>query len=830
MRIQDFEVPVENLTTVCDPDSLGFETTSEVDHLEGTIGQDRALSALELAVDIEAEGYNLFVSGIPGSGRNTALRTYLQQVASTKPNPPDWGYVHNFEDPSQPLALSMTCGMMRQLSHDMDELTSSCRHEIPRAFETDDYSHQVDDVMQEIQEKRQSLTAELEQQAQTLGFGLTFTQVGITPVPLIEGRQMTQEEFAALSDEVREGFRGRAEELQHEIAHLTREMRRLNKEASDRVNGVDTEVVKGTLSPIVDELQEKYADFPEVVDYLNQVEEDMVQNIEVFKPHEAPQMPALPFPMPTLPTNGDDFFVRYKVNCLVDNTNCQGGPVIFEFSPTYYNLFGRIDYRARMGTFTTDLTMIKSGALHRANGGYLVLQARDVLLSPLSWEALKRSLRSGEVRVENIGEQNSPMPSSTLRPQAIPINAKVVMVGSPQLIQMLRAADEDVRRYFKVNADFDTAMDRNEENEKKYASFVASRSNGKTLLPFHKTAVAKVIDYSSRLVENQEKLTTRFMEIADVLTEANYWAGKAGGSLVMGEHVTEAIKHKRYRLSLTEDHLQELIENGTIHISTDGKSVGQVNGLAVYSMGDYAFGKPSRISARVSLGRGQLVNIERETQLSGKIHNKGFMILTGYMNGQYGQDKPLSLSASIGFEQTYSEIDGDSASSTELYSLISALSGMPLDQGIAVTGSVNQAGEVQAIGGATFKIEGFFDVCKAAGFTGSQGVMVPKDNVKNLMLNEDVAQAVSEGKFHIYAVRTIDEGLEVLTGVAAGERQEDGSFPKGTVHHAVEARLEEFSRKARAFAGSDNEENHSSDAEPSKPAAVDEEPEEPNEG
>lgn len=802
MSIKDFEVPAEKLNKVCDPDSLGFETTAEVEDLDGTIGQERALSALELAVDIEADGYNLFVSGIPGSGRNTALRSYLQKVASNKPNPPDWGYVYNFEDPSQPQAISMTCGMIRLLGHDMDDLTSTCRHEIPRAFDTDDYSHRVEEMMQELQEKRQVLTASLEQEAQRLGFSLTFTQVGITPVPLLEGRQMTQEEFAALSDEIREGFRGHAEELQHEIAHLTREMRRLNKEADEKVNDIDKEVVRVTLSPIIDELQEKYEDFPKIVDYLTKVEADMAQNIEVFKPKETHQMPALPFPMPQLPTNGDDFFVRYKVNCLVDNTNCEGGPVIFEFSPTYYNLFGRIDYRTRMGTFTTDLTMIKSGAFHRANGGYLVLQARDVLFSPLSWEALKRSLRSGEVRIENIGEQNSPLPSSTLRPQAIPNNAKVIMVGSPQLIQLLRAADEDVRRYFKVNADFDTVMDRNEENEKKYAAFVASRTNGNTLRPFHKTAVAKVIDYSSRLVENQEKLTTRFMDIADILTEANYWASKGGGDLVQGEHVSQAIEQKHYRLSLTEDRIQELIDNGTIHIATDGGRVGEVNGLAVYSVGDYAFGKPSKISARVSLGRGQLINIERETHMSGKIHDKGFMILTGYMHGQYGQDKPLSLSASIGFEQTYSEIDGDSASSTELYSLISALSGIPLTQGIAVTGSVNQAGDVQAIGGGTYKIEGFFDVCKAAGLTGSQGVMVPKDNLKNLMLRDDVAQAVKDGQFHIYSVATIDEGLEVLTGVPAGVRQDDGSFPEGTVHHAVESRLEEFSKKAKAHARS----------------------------
>ena len=796
MSVEHLEVPADKVTRTCDPDDLGFETTDEVEPLEGTIGQERAVSALELALDIDAPGFNLFISGLPGSGRNTALRSYLERIAAERPVPPDYGYVHNFQDPSQPGAISLPCGMMRALAQDMEELLSSCRGEIPKVYESDDYTHRLEEVTKEVQEKRQAISNQLEEEARKEGFTVTFTQVGITPVPLREGRPMTQEEFGQLPERVKTELSQRVEPVQHAITHAMQEFRRLNKEAAEHTRQVDTELVRFTLTPIIDELQAKYAEHPAVVEYLEQVQADMVEHLDIFKPREEP-----PGPIPAMvgPVREEEAFDRYRVNALVDNTTCQGAPVIFEYSPTYYNLFGRIDYRARMGAMTTDLTMIKPGAMHRANGGYLVLQARDLLLSPLSWETLKRTLRSGEIRIENIGEQYSPLPSVTLRPQPIAISVKIVLVGSPLLLWMLQAGDEDFRRYFKVTADFDTLMDRTPENLAKYAAFVVARCREARMTPFHKTAVARVIDYSSRLVEDQEKLTTRFMDVADVITEANYWAAKDGNAAVKGEHVKKAIEQRQYRLSLAEERIRELIEVGIIQISVEGKVAGQVNGLAVLSIGDYSFGKPSRVTARVSLGRGQMVNIERETRMSGKIHDKGFMILMGYIQGKYGRDKPLSLSASIGFEQTYSEVDGDSASSTELYALLSELSGQPIGQGVAVTGSVNQAGQVQAIGGATHKIEGFYDVCKIKGLTGDQGAMIPKDNIRNLVLKDEVIEAVGQGRFHIYAVSTIDEGIEVLTGVPAGELQEDGTYPEGTIHHMVEKRLREMAQKAREF-------------------------------
>ena len=686
MSAKDVAFTADQITCICDPDELDFETTDEVTSLDGTIGQERAVSALELALDIDAKGFNLFVSGSAGTGRNTALRSKVERIAVTKPIPSDWGYVYNFDDPSAPIPISLPCGMMRLLAQDMLALTEQASGEIPKAFESDDYTHRIEEIGKEVQGKRQDLTDQLEQEAQSEGFTLATSPAGITPVPVTEGRPMTQEEFAQVPDEDRDALREKADRVQHSITHVTQQIARLGKESIEEAKKVDTETVRFTLTPLVNELQAKYAEYPELVSYLDRVEADIVQNAEIFKPNDGPpnSLPGVP-PAPS----EEDVFVRYRVNDLIDNTNCEGAPVVFEYSPTYYNLFGRIDYRARMGAVTTDLTLIRPGAIHRANGGYLVVQARDLLTAPLAWDTLKRTLRSGQVRIENIGEQLSPLPSSTLRPQEIPINTKVILVGSPDILRLLQVADEDFGRYFKVTAYFDMVMDRTPENQTKYAAFVAARCRDDGLRPFHKTAVARIIDYSSRLVQDQEKLTTQFMNVADMITEANYWAGKDGASVVQGGHVKKAIDERNYRASLTEERIREMIEDGTIHISTEGKAVGQVNGLAVLSIGDHAFGSPSRITARVSIGRGQLVNVERETQMSGKIHDKGFMILTGYLQGKYGQDRPLSLSASIGFEQTYSEVDGDSASSTELYALLSELSGLPIDQGIAVTGSVN---------------------------------------------------------------------------------------------------------------------------------------------
>ena len=796
MGIQDLEVPVNLLNNRCDPGAFNFTSTEEVAPLEGMIGQERALSALDLAFNIRERGFNLFISGLPGTGRNTALRFFVEQVASRRPAPPHWGYVYNFEDPSQPVPISLPCGWVKLLADDMDELVSSVRRDYLRVFESEEYAKRMGDAMQGMEAKRQAMAGSIEMMAKGAGFALVSTPAGFSPLPLGDGQPLSQEDMAALPEQERESIRRRSDVLMQDVKRVLGDMRRLDKEAVEEALEVDREVVRSVLSPALEDLKAKYAEFPEVGMYLALVEKDMVEHSGQFKTPDAKNSG------PDQPSSEDGGFVRYKVNYLLDNIACQFAPIIVESNPTYYNLFGRIDYDAHMGMLTTDHMMVKGGALHEANGGYLILQARDLLESPLSWQTLKRVLNSGEVRIENIGEQNNPLPSSTLRPKPIPVDAKIIMVGTPEALRLLQSADEDFRRLFKVRAEFDTVMERTPENVDKYAAFVSARHHDGGLMPFRNTAVARIVEYSSRLAEHQEKLTTRFNDVSDIITEANYWARMAGEEVVTQEHVKKAEEQRKYRSSLREDRLQELIEDSTIRISTDGDVVGQVNGLAVLGYGTSAFGKPSRITARVSLGRGQLVNVEREIRLSGKIHDKGFMVLTGYLKGKYGYDKPLSLSASISFEQSYSEVDGDSASSAELCALLSAISGFPIAQGIAITGAVNQNGDIQAIGSATQKIEGFFDICKSRGLTNGQGVIIPRDNLKHLALNDEVIEAVEAGSFRIYGVSTVDEGIEILTGVPAGEWQDDKGYPDGTVHFKVEQRLRDMARAARRFSRS----------------------------
>ncbi|MEE8443571.1 MAG: Lon protease family protein, partial [Dehalococcoidia bacterium] len=514
------------------------------------------------------------------------------------------------------------------------------------------------------------------------------------------------------------------------------------------------------------------------------------------------------------PADGEKF-IRYQINVLVDHSDTQGAPVIFEYSPNYYNLFGRVEYRHRFGIAATDLTMIRPGAIHLANAGYLVIQAKDLLSNPLVWDTLKRTLRSGEARIENIAEQVSPIPTSTLRPQPIPVQTKIVLMGTPFFFNMLQRADEDFRKFFKVKADFDLSMERTPENTRFYASFVCNRCKDYAARPFHKTAVAKLVDHASRLVEHQDRLTTRFIDIADLITEANYWAEHDGDSeLVQVEHVAKAIQERINRSNLPEERYQQFIDEGTLLIDTDGAVVGQINGMSVLDMGDYIFGRPLRITARTSFGRGQVANIDREAQMTGRIHNKGFLILTGYLMGKYGQEKPLNVRSSISFEQTYDEVEGDSASSAELYALLSSLADIPINQGLAVTGSVNQRGEVQAIGGATHKIEGLFEVCKAKGLTGRQGVIIPGANVKNLVLRDDVVEAVRDGLFTVYAVETIEQGIEILTGVPAGEPDDNGSFVVGTLNHAINKRLDHLAAKSKELANLGGDERNGTGDQP----------------
>lgn len=787
------ELAPEALRRICDPDSLGFESTASVPATIGTVGQDRALDSLAFGLEIEARGYNLFVSGATGSGRSTTVMAKVQETALRLPHADDWCYVYNFTDSYRPLAINLPHGMARALARDMDALVMQFRAEIPKAFESDRYQQQRQQVVTELEKKRQALYEALEGQARAVGLTVQFGPQGIMTLPLLDGRPMTPEEYGALPDPTKASLRERGEGLQDELVTFFKSVRDAEQDTNQALQRLDREIALFAVGHLVQGMAEQYKDHPRVTAYLEAVQADVVENHQNFRPQPPEEArPAMPGPRP-------DPFSRYHINVLVSRDGDGGAPVVSEFNPTYYNLVGRVDYQPAFGTLSTDYRLIKPGALHHANGGFLMVQARELLMNPFAWEGLKRCLTCEEIAIENIGEATSLVPTLTVRPEPIPLKVKVVLIGNREVFGLLYSADETFRKLFKVKADFDIDMDRNPENTAIYASFVRSRVDADHLLQFHKSGVAKIVEYGSRLREHQDKLSTRFGDMADIVTEATFWARRAGATQVMGDHVSQAIAAKEFRSSLPRDKTQEVIREGTIVIATEGAAVGQINGLSVLDTGDYTFGMPSRITARVSMGSGGVSNIERAIEMSGRIHSKGVLILSAFLASRYAQTKPLNLNASLTFEQLYNDVDGDSASSTELYALLSALSGLPLRQDLAVTGSVNQHGEVQAVGGVQFKVEGYYDLCAARGLTGTQGVMIPASNVRHIMLREDIVEAVSAGRFHLYAVSTVDEGIELLTGVPAGAPDASGAYPTGSVNALVDERISRFGLQLREF-------------------------------
>lgn len=779
-----------------DPAELPFETTAEVEPLEGTIGQPRALAAIEFGLEIESSGYNLFVAGAPGSGRTGTVLDHLERVARERPQPDDWAYVYNFAEPDRPRAIRLAPGRGRELARDADEFLAGARREIPRAFESDDYQRRRGEIMADLGRRRDVLTEELQAFAGERGFAVEMTPAGIITIPLVDGKPLSGEAFARLPEQVRREIERRGEEVQAQVASVVGGLRTLEKEGAQRVRALDREVAHFAVGQLFHELRESYADNPEVLVYLDQVEEDLPEHLGDFRA-AAPEYETPAFLAGLQRQEREEHLSRYRVNVLVGDRMTEGAPVVLERNPTYYNLLGRIDYRAAFGTMVTDFHQIKPGALHRASGGFLVLEALDVLRNPFAWNALKRALLTGQAQIESLGEQLSAFPTVTLRPEAVALDLKVILIGPLSLYHLLYALDEDFRELFRVKVDFAPEMDWNDEHVRDYAAFVSRRVRDDGLLHFDRSAVARLVEHGSRLRDDQRKLSSRLLEIAEVVTEASFWAGKAGHDVVLSADVDQAVARREYRSNRVEERVQELIADGTLMIDTQGERIGQVNGLSVLDLGDYAFGKPSRVTARVALGRAGVRSIEREIELSGPIHSKGVLILTGYLTGTYAQHWPLALAATITFEQAYEGVEGDSASSTELYALLSALAGLPLRQAIAVTGSVNQHGEVQAVGGVTTKIEGFYAACKAKGLSGDQGVLVPAANASHLMLSDEVVEAVRAGRFHIWTARTIDEGIELLTGLPAGVRGPDGAYPEGTVHRLVEERLRGYAERLR---------------------------------
>jgi len=792
--MEKFKVPVEKLKKVCNINSFSFKTTEEIPPLEGIIGQERAKKALEFGLKIKSNGYNIYVSGVSGTGRTTSVEQAIKKLAESQPVPDDWVYVYNFTNPDTPKALRFPPGKANIFKKDMDSLINDLKLEIPKVFEGEVYLEHKNQILKEFQNKRNALLDQLEESAKRAGFQIKQTPSGILFIPTVEGKPLSEEEMEQLTEEAKEEIRKKQELLYEQLDEILRQIRQFEKDTKQKLSQLEKDTAKYILTPKIEELKEKYIKQKEVIEYLEEVEKDIVENVDEFKEKkEVEILPGL-----KLPEKEPSLF-KYRVNVLIDNSKTKGAPVVKETNPTCYNLCGRIEYRPQFGAMVTDFTMIKPGALHKANGGYLILQVLDVLKNYFSWETLKRALKNKQIIIEDLNEQFRLINTPTLRPEPIPLETKVILIGQPIFYYLLFHYDEDMKKLFKVKADFSTLMDRDKQGLKDYASFISKICREEGLKHFDKSAVARIIEYGSRKVEDQTKLTTRFIEIADIIRESNFWAETENSEIVTEKHVKKALDEKIYRSNLIEKRIEELIKEGTIMVDVDGEKVGQINGLSVITLGDYSFGKPSRITATISIGRDGVINIDREVKLAGTIHNKGFLIINNYLKEKFGKNKAITFSGSICFEQLYEEIEGDSASSTELYLLLSALSGLPIKQGIAVTGSVNQKGEVQPIGGVNEKIEGFYYTCKSMGLTGKQGVIIPERNIKNLMLNDEVIEAVKKGKFHIYAVKTIDEGIEILTGVPAGEMKKDGTYPENTVNYLVAKKLEELTEKYTAL-------------------------------
>lgn len=797
MKERGHELTPEQLRWTCNPSVFSFRSTAELPPLKGIVEQERPTRAIRFGLDIDSPGYNIYVSGLTGTGKTTVIKTFLDEIAAKMPVPDDWCYVHNFRDPNCPTVLRLPAGRAKVLRAEMDDFVGHLKSEIPKAFESKEYEENVAGLVRENQTVQQVLLSQLSAKAQAQGFEIEISKVGVSLLPIVNGKPLSSEEYAALDAEIRQQIDERRAGLDPEIQSFLRQVREVNKDSRDRINELHRRVGLYVVGGRLEVIRDKHAGFPPVIAYLNDVEEYILSHLEDFTEDPAKADSSAPSQIHLEPLA--DPFLKYKVNIVVDNTDLTGAPVVIETNPTYYNMYGRVERRAQLGTLSADFTLIRAGSYAKANGGFLVVNAHDVLLNAGVWEMLKRTVKNCEVRIDDIAEQFGLVPVAGMRPSPIPTSVKVIMIGHQFIYHELYSADEDFRKIFKVKADFDSEMARDEQGFRNYASFIESRCSNEKLLHFEPSGVARVVEYGAWLVDDQKKLSARFSDVADIIREASYWARSAGRDVVSAEHVQRAIEEKGYRSSLIEERIRNLITEGTILVDVTGEAVGQVNGLAVIDLGDIRFGRPSRITAKTFLGKSGVIDIERESKMSGKIYEKGVLILSGYLGAKYAQERPLSVAASVCFEQSYEGIDGDSASSTELYALLSSLSKKPIKQGIAVTGSVNQNGQIQPIGGVNQKIEGFFDVCRTLGFTGEQGVMIPVQNVRNLMLRRDVVDAVASGEFRIYAVSTIDEGIEILTGVPAGVREADGSYQEGSINYLVDERLREFAEALKKF-------------------------------
>ncbi|MGD1060171.1 MAG: AAA family ATPase [Methanomassiliicoccales archaeon] len=788
------ELKFDQARNFCPELDFKCKSTADLEPLKEIIGQDRAVKALQFGLRIRDKGFNIFVSGAPGTGRKTATSAYIKQLAKKMPVPSDWCYVNNFKDATRPKALELPPGNGKVLKSEMERFVGGLPKALQDAFESTDYAQRRTAALKSTEDARQEQMAKMNKMITEAGFQLVQSPAGLALLPVIDKQPYTDEMLAQMPPRKRKQIETRRDELGQEVQKMFIQMRDLERQAEEKVTKLNREVATYVLEPRMATLRQDFKDVPKVIEYLNNVMEDVLVNFPmIVQGNQKVQGPM------GMQIEVESPVKNYQVNLIVDNSKQEGAPVEMELNPTYFRLFGAMEREAKFGALFTDYTMIKAGAAHRANGGFLVVPVEGLFMDGLTYQSLKQTLTSGNLEIEEQMARMGYMVTRSIRPEPIPFTAKVVIIGEPYAYEVLYSQDKDFREMFKVKADFDTTMPRNHSNAEDYASFLCMLCIKENLLHLDSGALCEVIELSSRLVEDQNKLSTEFADVANVVREANFYAKDDGAKEIGREHVIKTIEERIYRSNLIQTKLQEMVDRGQILLMTDGEKVGQVNGLSVIGLWDYAFGHPSRITASVAAGKDGIIDIEREAEMSGPTHHKGVLILGGYLSGTYASGKPLSLTAKLVFEQSYSGVDGDSASSTELYAIISALSGKPIKQYLAVTGSVNQKGEVQAIGGVNEKIEGFYEICKMEGLNGKQGVMIPESNVQNLMLKEEVLDAIKKGKFHIYPVKTINEGIEVLTGETAGDRAKDGYFEEGTVNYLVQQKLAEFAERVKEY-------------------------------
>jgi len=783
------ELSYKSLKKYCNPEKLPFETTEDLQPISTGIGQERGIKALEFGLNVDVKGYNLYLEGPSGVGKTMYTKKYLETISKKKKIPNDWCYIYNFSNPNEPIAVSLPAGQGKEFKETMEQFIKDIKNDINSTFSNEDFEIEKNSIRQQFEQKRTILLEKLNKESAKYGFEVKSAENGIYMKPIVDGKALKEEEFELLDEDVKKEYEDKSNIVQEQIISVISQIKTIEKEADTKIEEWQSNIALLTVNARINLIKAAYKKNKKINKFLTDIKQNILKNISAFmeqKPHSGQQAgPALP---PNKP------WENYRVNLFIDNSELEGAPIIMDSNYSYHNIFGKLEYENYYGSLKTDYTMLKAGLMQKANGGYIIFQAKDLLENQMCYNALKKALRMKEISIENTADQRNSMVMVSLKPEPIPLDVKVILIGNSNIYHTLLAADEDFRKLFKAKVEFEDDAPRTDENILKLARFMHGFCEQEELTHLDKYAVAKIIEYASRIAENQNKLSTRFNDLAQIIAEACTWAKMSKSKVVRAEHVVKALEESVERVKKYDEKYTEMIRENTLLISTEGERVGQINGLTVMTIGDYTFGKPAKITANTYTGKSGIINVEREVKLSGSSHSKGVLILNGYLGEMFAQDIPLSLTASICFEQLYNGVDGDSASSTELYALLSSLADLPINQSIAVTGSVNQKGDIQPIGGVNAKIEGFYQVCKMRGLNGNHGVMIPIQNVVNLNLSDEVVEAVKDKKFHIYAISNIEEGIEILTGVPAGKKDKNGNFPAGTVNHLVYEKLKKYAK------------------------------------